>query len=163
MLCDYCARGDAKRAARLLERLPRGGRYRDLADYDKRSPAHLAAAHGRTEILRLLDEYGLALDGVDIFGGTPLYDAAVKAHDADAAVDFLRERCGPLVVGALEGMWRGGAGGTLARSCGVGGAFSASFVALVGVVAAAGAAIPFTSPRTIVLCRVLCFVALPLP
>ena len=59
-----CARGDAKRAARLLERLPRGGRYRDLADYDKRSPAHLAAAHGRTEILRLLDEYGLALDGV---------------------------------------------------------------------------------------------------
>ena len=103
VLCDYCARGDAKRAARLLERLPRGGRYRDLADYDKRSPAHLAAAHGRTEILRLLDEYGLALDGVDIFGGTPLYDAAVKAHDAEAAVDFLRERCGPLVVADLAG------------------------------------------------------------
>ena len=85
-----------------------------------------------------------------------------------------------LVVGALEGMWRGGAGGTLARSCGVGGAFSVSFLvsvvaaigatvasrgvggavsaprALVGVVAAAGAAIPFTSPRTIVLCRVCC-------
>ena len=103
VLCDYCARGDAKRAARLLERLPRGGRYRDLADYDKRSPAHLAAAHGRTEILRLLDEYGLALDGVDIFGGTPLYDAAVKAHDAEAAVDFLRERCGPLEVSDLAG------------------------------------------------------------
>ena len=98
---DYCARAPGR--ARLLERLPRGGRYRDLADYDKRSPAHLAAAHGRTEILRLLDEYGLALDGVDIFGGTPLYDAAVKAHDAEAAVDFLRERCGPLVVADLAG------------------------------------------------------------
>ena len=86
MLCDYCARGDAKRAARLLERLPRGGRYRDLADYDKRSPAHLAAAHGRTEILRLLDEYGLALDGV-----------AAALEEVDDA-RFGLER-GPLFVG----------------------------------------------------------------
>jgi glutaminase len=60
------------------------------ADYDGRTPLHLAAAEGQPEVVRYLLAAGAGPQPVDRWGGTPLSDAKAGGHTEIAAP--LRER-----------------------------------------------------------------------
>ena len=47
----------------------------NLADYDWRTPLHLAACEGSVEVVEYLLSVGASVHARDRFGGTPLIDA----------------------------------------------------------------------------------------
>ncbi len=55
-----------------------------LADYDDRTPLHVAAAENELEIATYLLTWGASVHARDRSGGTPLYDA-LKARSWDMA------------------------------------------------------------------------------
>jgi len=61
------------------------------ADYDRRTPIHLAAAEGRTQVVRYFIEYEAEINPRDRWGGTPLDDARRHGH---TQVAELLERLG---------------------------------------------------------------------
>ena len=61
----------------------------NCADYDLRTPLHLAAAENQTEMVEFflnLDASDTALNPRDRWGGTPLDDACLHGHDAIIAI-----------------------------------------------------------------------------
>lgn len=95
------SKGDLGAVHRLVVR----GYDQDAADYDRRTPLHLAAAEGRSKVVRYLVENGVVLSPRDRWGGTPLDDALRSGHE-DLA-DWLAER----------GAERGDPGDALDGSC----------------------------------------------
>lgn len=71
LLCSAAFNGDVG----ALDRMARAGADLCGADYDGRTPLHLAAAQGRTEAVAFLLEHGAAPDVKDRFGNTPLTEA----------------------------------------------------------------------------------------
>ena len=70
------SKGDLGAVHRLLVR----GYDQDAADYDRRTPLHLAAAEGRRKVVQYLVENGAEVSPEDRWGGTPLDDAMRHGH-----------------------------------------------------------------------------------
>ena len=68
----------------------------NVADYDKRTPLHIAVAIGNLEIAQMLIEKGADVHALDRFGGSPLTDAEAKAprFGPDAMRDYLLDNGG---------------------------------------------------------------------
>ncbi len=64
----------------------------EIADYDARTPLHLAAAEGQAGVVTWLLEHGVQPNPRDRWGGTPLDDASEAGHDSVVAI--LEERGG---------------------------------------------------------------------
>ncbi|CAI5477601.1 unnamed protein product, partial [Closterium sp. Yama58-4] len=69
-----------------LQQLLAAGAKADRADYDGRTPLHLAAAGGHNDLVRLLLLEGAQVNAVDNFGTTPLLEALRAGHDETAAI-----------------------------------------------------------------------------
>ena len=70
------SKGDLGAVHRLVVR----GFDQDAADYDGRTPLHLAAAEGRGHVISYLISNGASMNPQDRWGGTPLNDAARHGH-----------------------------------------------------------------------------------
>jgi glutaminase len=68
-----------------IQRLAVRGFDLNAADYDKRTPLHLAASEGHEHIVRYLISEGIDLNPRDRWGGTPLDDAYRHGHHTVAA------------------------------------------------------------------------------
>ena len=80
LMCEFASHGNV---AALKEAKARGVSV-DVADYDFRTPLHLAAAVGNLDTVKWLVENGAALQ-VDRFGGLPVHDAVRNNHKAVAS------------------------------------------------------------------------------
>lgn len=88
VLCNQAAHGDI---AGLRESTKSMGLAPDLADYDGRTPLHLAASNGLLDVLRfLLEDAKAAHSPIDRWGSTPL-DDALRARQSEAAA-YLQRR-----------------------------------------------------------------------
>jgi len=104
VMCDYAARGDVRNVRALLRLLERSDVR--LSDYDKRTPLHLAAGHGELETLGVLAAAGLDVNAIDVFGNSPLYEAALKARDKSCVALLRRHgaalgKAGPALAAEL--------------------------------------------------------------
>lgn len=86
-LIDAAQSGDLIRTKLYVQ----GGAKPELADYDGRTPLHLAAAGGHLEIMKFLQmQHGVNVHAVDRYGNTPLHDAMV--HNHKEAVRWLKKK-----------------------------------------------------------------------
>ncbi|MEM9379234.1 MAG: glutaminase A [Planctomycetota bacterium] len=88
-LCWAASEGDLDGLRRLAAR----GAALDSADYDGRTPAHLAASEGQRTIVEFLADLGVPLDRTDRWGNRPLDDARRGGHEALA--ELLEARTAP--------------------------------------------------------------------
>lgn len=65
--------------------IARGGKL-NVADYDRRTPMHLAASEGHLDMTRFLIAKGVNLNSTDRFGNTPLMDALAGKHTRTVAL-----------------------------------------------------------------------------
>ena len=72
-----------------LKRLVAYGHQLDRADYDGRTPLHLAAAEGHERAIRYLLAQGVAREPVDRWDNKPLDDARQNGHEA--IIDLLED------------------------------------------------------------------------
>ncbi|CAI5487179.1 unnamed protein product [Closterium sp. Naga37s-1] len=83
MTTIYAAsRGDIEH----LKRLIKAGANAGKADYDGRTPLHLAAAGGYDEVVRFLLLEGADVNSLDNFGTTPLLEALRAGNDSTAKI-----------------------------------------------------------------------------
>lgn len=75
-LMDYCARGRIDDVIKKLD----DGANPNFADYDQRTPLHLAAAEGHLRICALLIEHGANVERKDRWANTPLAEAIDNGH-----------------------------------------------------------------------------------
>ena len=80
-LCSVAARGACEELGRML----RYGADPTAADYDLRTPLHLAAAEGHADAVATLLEYGAPAGAVDRWGSTAADEAERAGHAALAA------------------------------------------------------------------------------
>ncbi|RYE99210.1 MAG: hypothetical protein EOO41_01370, partial [Methanobacteriota archaeon] len=80
----------ARRARSHLEQLLHTGAGASSADYDGRTPLHVAACAGNVDVLTLLLAHGAEWTARDRFGNTPLWDAI--GHYRANVVDILLRR-----------------------------------------------------------------------
>ena len=97
--------GDMEHIRQLVAR----GVQMDCADYDSRTPLHLAAAEGQTEVVRFLLDQGVDASPFDRWGTTPLDDAT--RHRKSAVVRLLQRRNAPAfqsegLVAVAEGAYQ---------------------------------------------------------
>lgn len=83
-----------------LKRLVGFGIDLNNADYDGRTPLHLAAAEGRLEAVRFLINKGVAIQPRDRWENTPLNDA--RRHGQGPVVELLEQRIGIHAVSKAE-------------------------------------------------------------
>jgi glutaminase len=81
-MCAAAARGDVSELRRLVAR----GADASRADYDGRTPLHLAASEGQAEVVRVLLSLGCERNVVDRWGNTPLDDAIREKRDGIIAL-----------------------------------------------------------------------------
>lgn len=79
------SRGDFKAICRLVAQ----GVPLDSADYDWRTPLHLAAAEGHKEVVQYFITQGVDLNPQDRWGNTPLSEA--EHHEQHAVMELLQE------------------------------------------------------------------------
>ena len=84
LLCSAAGLGAINELKDMLE----GGASPDSADYDGRTPIHLASSEGHLACVQHLIEIGADLNVVDRFGGTPLADAVKHGRKEVAKVLF---------------------------------------------------------------------------
>ena len=82
------SRSDFKTICRLVAQ----GVPLDSADYDWRTPLHLAAAEGHHEVVRYLISHGVAPNPRDRWGNTPLSEA--ERHNRQAVMELLENAGG---------------------------------------------------------------------
>jgi hypothetical protein len=75
-LMDNVAKG---RVALVKQKLSQGASV-TFADYDKRTPLHLASLYGDTAVCKLLLEHGADVNALDRWNRTPLQDARIHSH-----------------------------------------------------------------------------------
>jgi ankyrin repeat protein len=75
-MCQAASRGDIEAIKKLVGQ----GCPVNEADYDKRSPLHLAAAEGHLQVVEFLILYGADVRSRDRWGGDPLKDALRGGH-----------------------------------------------------------------------------------
>lgn len=75
-MCWAAARGDLES----LQRMIAFGYEANCADYDGRTPIHLASAEGHLKIVKYLHKHGGELNVSDRWGSTPLDDAHKSGH-----------------------------------------------------------------------------------
>lgn len=78
-----------------LKNLVKAGADPKRADYDGRTPLHLAAARGHEDVVLFLIQEGANVNFEDNFGNTPLNEAVKGCHDRIAKI--LREAGGKLI------------------------------------------------------------------
>ncbi|GGO35455.1 glutaminase A [Streptomyces lasiicapitis] len=83
-LCWAAGQGDLNEIRRLVA----SGADPDAADYDGRTPLHLAAGEGRVDVVKYLLNRGVRVAPRDRWEGTPLSDAQRSGHQE--TVDVLR-------------------------------------------------------------------------
>jgi len=83
-LCYAAARGDLPEIHKYLV-----GQTADCADYDARSPLHIAAANGQAQAIELLIRKNGNVNAVDNFGRTPLLEAC-RSRQMGAARELVR-------------------------------------------------------------------------
>ena len=91
-LCEYARQGDVRHVKMLLA----CGLDVNVADYDRRTCMHLAAATGNTNVVEALIAQGANLNVADRWGGTPLGDAIREGHAKLA--DLIRSKGGKETV-----------------------------------------------------------------
>ena len=69
--------GDMESVTELIQHDPK---LKNCADYDKRTPLHLACSEGQVHMVKWLLEQGTDPSPVDRWGGTPLKDALDRGH-----------------------------------------------------------------------------------
>lgn len=79
-LMEHSSKG---RYSSVLQKLEQGVPAQ-FADYDRRTPLHIASAKGHVEVCKLLIERRANIGAVDRWGRTPLSDATKNGHDAVA-------------------------------------------------------------------------------
>jgi hypothetical protein len=121
----------------------------NAADYDKRTPLHIAAAEAKLSMVQLLvAEGGAELSAADRWGNTPLAEATrvgapdvvryLRSSDAQAAAVKARQAAADrLQVSRRYGM-RASSGGCSPGVAGVGGVTSSSVSSPTAAAAAAG-------------------------
>lgn len=76
-LCNAVAHGDLETVKELVKK----GVNVSSADYDKRTPLHIAASEGLVEFCDFLIKAGANINGVDRWGNTPIENAARAKHE----------------------------------------------------------------------------------
>lgn len=76
-LLEHCSKGKYSVVQQKLE----SGAKADFADYDRRTPLHLAATEGHDKVVEILISYGADLDAEDRWGSTPVDDAKNNGHE----------------------------------------------------------------------------------
>ncbi|KAI3911937.1 hypothetical protein MKW92_035687 [Papaver armeniacum] len=71
-----------------LKRLIRAGANPNKADYDGRTPLHIAATQGFERITSFLIQEGVSVNIADNFGNTPLFEAVKKRNNRVASLLF---------------------------------------------------------------------------
>jgi len=84
LMCEFASHGNISG----LQEAKKKGVSVDVADYDFRTPLHLAAAVGNLDAVKWLVENGAAMQ-VDRFGGLAVHDALRNNHTAVA--EFLQD------------------------------------------------------------------------
>ena len=75
-----------------LQRLVAQGVSLEVADYDRRTAMHLAAAEGHLEIVRYLLAHGASINPIDRWGNSPLDEA--RRHERHQCAELLVEKGG---------------------------------------------------------------------
>lgn len=76
-LMEHCANGRYEMVQKKLEE----GADVNFADYDRRTPIHLAATEGHHDIVELLIEHGANVEPEDRWGSKPVIEAQDKGHE----------------------------------------------------------------------------------
>ena len=91
ILTSYASQGDYQHINALLSKNPTWDK--NMSDYDRRTPLHLATCSGSVECVNLLIDSGVQINPRDRWGNTPLDDA--RRHKLDEVAKLLISRGHP--------------------------------------------------------------------